>query len=324
MSKNSLDELSLRKEIAILWKKKFFIGGIAFIITVINVIWNSPPITHPEYRVRASFIPPNLARLRSNIFQRKDYLGVSIGARWDAEKFIEYLNSYDAFLYMKNKYDFIKMYNIDTSEAEDALLLEKTLWNEYQGHVEVRMSRFESVTIDVWNASPELAAKMANDLLDLANAYVENMSRRKEALKEVRKSFDKFQRFQKEVADSIAAIRNDVGVYDLRHLSEITASAVMKKYYGNPRKFNESYTPTLFREKLIEHNAKVMSQILDEITFREEELKSYPTYLTVVEHPVPNKIMKRPRRLFIAIGTMITATFLLSVIFLIYSKFKQE
>ncbi len=324
MNRNSLDELSLRKEIAILWKKKILIGGIALIMTIINVIWNSPPITTPEFQVEASFIPPNLVRLRSLIYQRKDYAGVSLGSRWDAEKIIEYLNSYEVYLYMRKKYNFIKMYNIDTSDVEDSLLLEKTIWQEYRGHVEIEMSPFESVNIQVWNANPQLASQMANDLLDLANEFVEKISRRKEALKNARKSFEKFQTFQKELSDSLAIIREKIGVYDFRHLSEKTAQAVMQKYYKNPKAYDKNYSSVLFTEKLSEHNAKIMSEILDEITFREEEIKSYPSYLTVINHAVPQKLKKRPKRLFIAIATFLTTAFLVSVILLIYSKFKPE
>jgi tyrosine-protein kinase Etk/Wzc len=155
--------------IAFVWKKRkpLIIVTIAAAIVSIAVSLMLPVY----YKATATVFPT-----RSNSV---DFQGtarnsvVEFGDEADAERLLQVLISPEIRDSLTNKYDLYEHYEIDSNESQARFKFQKA----YEGNVQFNRTRYNSITIDVFDTDPEVAADMANDIVRLVDTVMNRMIR---------------------------------------------------------------------------------------------------------------------------------------------------
>ena len=103
---------------------------------------------------------------------------VEFGGEDRAEQLIEILRSSRIKDRIIDKYNLQEHYEIDDDESNKKFKLNK----EYYEHFDFKRTKFGSIQIDVLDEDPELAAEMANDIVDLLDTVKNEMIRERTSL----------------------------------------------------------------------------------------------------------------------------------------------
>lgn len=155
--------------IGFLWKKRKPLIIITVAAAVISVAISL--MLTPYYKATATVFPT-----RSNSV---DFQGtarnsvVEFGDEADAERLLQVLISPEIRDSLTLKYDLYEHYDIDSNESQARFKFQEA----YEGNVQFNRTRYNSITIDVFDADPEVAADMANDIVRLVDTVMNRMIR---------------------------------------------------------------------------------------------------------------------------------------------------
>lgn len=100
---------------------------------------------------------------------------VEFGDEADAERLLQILISPEIRDSLTKKYDLYHHYDIDTAASQAKAKFQKA----YEGNVQFNRTRYNSITIDVYDKDPEQAADMANDIVRLVDTVMNKMIRQR-------------------------------------------------------------------------------------------------------------------------------------------------
>ncbi|MBD3637943.1 MAG: hypothetical protein HUJ25_11365 [Crocinitomicaceae bacterium] len=152
-----------------LWRKRkalIIITAVAFAVSIVVSL-----LMTPYYKATATVFPT-----RSNSV---DFQGtarnsvVEFGDEADAERLLQVLISPEIRDSLTKKYDLYEHYDIDSTESQARAKFQKA----YEGNVKFNRTRYNSITIDVYDKNPEIAADMANDIVRLVDTVMNRMIR---------------------------------------------------------------------------------------------------------------------------------------------------
>jgi len=98
---------------------------------------------------------------------------VEFGDEADAERLLQVLNSPEIRDSLTNKYNLYEHYDLEKDASQSRAKFQKA----YEGNVQFNRTRYNSITIDVYDAEPEIAANMANDIVRLVDTVMNRMIR---------------------------------------------------------------------------------------------------------------------------------------------------
>jgi LPS O-antigen subunit length determinant protein (WzzB/FepE family) len=98
---------------------------------------------------------------------------VEFGDEADAERLLQVLNSPEIRDSLTDKYNLYEHYDLDKEAGQARAKFQKA----YEGNVQFNRTRYNSITIDVYDADPEIAADMANDIVRLVDTVMNRMIR---------------------------------------------------------------------------------------------------------------------------------------------------
>jgi LPS O-antigen subunit length determinant protein (WzzB/FepE family) len=99
---------------------------------------------------------------------------VEFGDEADAERLLQVLISPEIRDSLTNKYKLYEHYDIDTTSGSGQ---KAKFQKAYEGNVQFNRTRYNSITIDVYDADPKIAANMANDVVRLVDTVMNRMIR---------------------------------------------------------------------------------------------------------------------------------------------------
>ncbi len=157
--------------LAFLWKNKkvlVIITGVAFVVSVVvslllTPLYLSTAVVFPTASSNVSFSEQRNVKAGSMDFGEED----------QAEQLVQILSSSRIKDKIVAKYDLLKHYEIDPNDENKNFKLNE----EYNDHFSFTRTKFGSIQIDVLDKDPELAAKMANDIVDLIDTVKNEMIR---------------------------------------------------------------------------------------------------------------------------------------------------
>ncbi len=141
-------------------RRKKFILVFCFAGFVSAIIFSGPAFIEPVYKSEVILYPPNTNS--NKILIEKD---PRFGSDDDVDQQIQILKSGLVRDSVIRKYDLMKHYNIDTTSALKIYSLTK----EYESNVHVERTRYNSVSVTVYDTDPLLAAAMANDIVKISD-----------------------------------------------------------------------------------------------------------------------------------------------------------
>lgn len=172
-SNSNMSELTKERSalLAFLWKNKkvlVIITGVAFVVSVVvslllTPLYLSTAVVFPTASSNVSFSEQRNVKAGSMDFGEED----------QAEQLVQILSSSRIKDKIVAKYDLLKHYEIDPNDENKNFKLNE----EYNDHFSFTRTKFGSIQIDVLDKDPELAAKMANDIVDLIDTVKNEMIR---------------------------------------------------------------------------------------------------------------------------------------------------
>lgn len=151
------------------WKKRKMLmltsGMTAVVAIVISLmikpLFLSTAIVFPTATSTVSFSEQRNAKASSMDFGEED----------QAEQLVQILQSSRIRDKVIQRFDLMKHYDIDPNDKNRNYKLMK----EYEGHIKFTRTKYGSIQIDVLDEKPELAAEIANKIVDLIDTVKNNM-----------------------------------------------------------------------------------------------------------------------------------------------------
>jgi uncharacterized protein involved in exopolysaccharide biosynthesis len=152
-----------------IWRKRkilILITGIAGVVsTVVSLMMT------PLYLSTAIVFPAATSTVSFSEQRNAKAAAMDFGEEEQSEQLVQILQSSRIRNKIVDQFDLMKHYDIDTNDANKHYKLMK----EYEGHFAFIRTRYGSIQIDVLDPNPQLAADMANKIVDLIDTVKNNM-----------------------------------------------------------------------------------------------------------------------------------------------------
>jgi uncharacterized protein involved in exopolysaccharide biosynthesis len=150
-----------------LWKKRKLLMIITSSAAVISVV--ASLMMTPYYKAQAVVFPTSSNSVDFQGNGRNSV--VEFGDEADAERLLQVLISPEIRDSLTLKYNLYEHYEIDTTASQSKAKFQEA----YEGSVQFNRTRYNSITIDVFDKDPEVAADMANDIVRLVDTVMNRM-----------------------------------------------------------------------------------------------------------------------------------------------------
>lgn len=176
------------------WRTFALVGAIAALLAA---VFSGPTFIKPRYRSSAIVYPVNLT---------------SYSQETRSDQLLQLLESNSIRDSLIRLHRLPEHYGIDTTEAPGLFYL----YNEYNDHVAIGKTRYESVQIEIEDEDPQVAQRMVLDLLDQGDKLARRLQREKS--QEVLRIADRELRQARHKLDSVEArldtLRRRTGLLD--------------------------------------------------------------------------------------------------------------
>lgn len=245
----------------------------------------------------------------------------------NTEQLLQWINSEEVKNAVAKKLDLLKHYDIDVADAKH-----QTWFNlKYKELISVNATLYESVEIAVKDQSPEMAKKIAQEIIDQTNILITQI--KKERLKEYIHNNEQELNVTSKQIDSlkymINSIRNEYNIVDAHYQSKY-----LIKESTNGKNLSEKNTKTL--DGLLKNKVELLrlEQVLTaQITYYNElrtniqkyhlDLANDISFTNVVSKPTLPDSKCYPIRSLIVVIFVVSALFIASLVIILQNTKKQ-
>ncbi|MBL0046721.1 MAG: hypothetical protein IPP32_01290 [Bacteroidetes bacterium] len=177
-------------------------------IVVIAILASTPYFIPPQYKSEVIFYPPNTSS--NKILIQND---VRFGSDKEIDQHIQLLKSSLVRDSVIKKFQLILHYNIDTLEKDWAFQLNE----EYDENITIARTRYNALAVSVIDTDPKLAARIANDMVNIADGIKATILRKnlQAALKDLELDYNKKVKEFDVFADNINKLVRDRNIPNL-------------------------------------------------------------------------------------------------------------
>lgn len=292
MNLKEANRYSLKTEVLLLWKYRKLVVGLTSIVLALAIVYVL--VVPPEYMSTAEMIPPSFKQVKSLNFLKSRFEGFGTAEEEDLERLTASLRSDSAFYHITRKLNLEKHYRVDHISDKGART--KALRNKYDSNISVRITGFSTVQVTVYDEVPEKAAAIANEFITYANDFAESVAGRKAGIRELEKSINYLEAEHKKLQDTLAKLRSEYRLYHLDNMSETFSQQIALDAFKKPQ-FSANYDRLLSGEHRLRYYDDMITTMQNELTFRRENLATYPQIVDVVNSGTPSYVRARPKRL---------------------------
>ncbi len=320
MSQNQ--NLNSEELLTFLWRKRkilIIVGVSAFVLSIIGSL-----LMPNYYMARAIVFPTQSNSVNFNTNGRTSV--VEFGDESDAERLLQVLISPEIRDSLTKKYDLYNHYDIDTAESHAKFEFQKL----YEQNVIFSRTRYNSISIDVYDKEPVVATNMANDIVRLVDTAMNRMIKERaigpmwavqEEVKLIKQEMGDYSDKLRLYSDSGVVSKDERGDLYANYLTALKAgqhelAKEIKAKIDYSQKYGSDYD---LYENLTIYFGERYSNILD----ANDQAKQYAStnIQQTIRHSmaeVPDKKAK-PKRSIIVIGATIAA-----IVFAIFFLLAQE
>jgi len=294
------------------WKTFALVGVLAFALAA---VFSGPSFIKPRFRSSAIVYPVNLT---------------SYSQETRSDQLLQLLESNSIRDSLIRIHHLAEHYDIDTARAPGLF----HLYNEYNDHVTISKTRYESVQIEIEDEQPQVAQRMVLDLLDQADKLARRLQREKSA--EVLRIAEMEMAQAKGKLDSVStrllSLRQETGLLNYDVQTEQVTRGYMSMLGSGGSSAGREEARTLLKSlgdrggelhALSNLSAAYLNLYIDRQTTFEKVLTDVNkelTYTNVVVYPeVPDKKVY-PIRWLIVLFATVSAVFLAFVLLLIQGQ----
>jgi len=215
-SENKNLDLNTRDLIRVLFNYKKVLILITLLALVASTI--AAFIIKPKFKSTAIIYPPVANQASKELFTLMKQEGLTVfGETEEAEQFLQILTSRTLKDSVINKLNLMDHYGIQPNERYAKF---KT-YERYEDNIRVKPTQYQSVAIEVLDRNPEMAAKMANTVVDLSDSIMRSVKAQvaQKALLALEAQFEKGLQEMQVLEDSLSNVMLK-GVVDLKKQSE--------------------------------------------------------------------------------------------------------
>lgn len=312
--------LNLRDEIDRLWHRKWWIIGSTTLAFVLAFVFTLPHFMPYEYRSTAAFIPPGIEYVNSINFRPGAYKGLGAPEDEDLELMAGLLTSDSVRNYIVKKFDLLERYGL--ADMTDRNQQQRKLQDQYDYNVEVGLTRWSTVEVNVYDTDPHVARDIAREFLVLANNAVEDIAKRRVGIVAAQRQVDSIAVRIAEIQDTLSAIRRNYRVFDLAELGDVSAAQIQSAILTP--EFGRYYDFVVQHEELLDYLSEIHTQLVQEIYFRKQHLENFPMLINVVSEPVVNYAKERPKRMLLVLLAAFGAFALVSLSVLVFDRKRAQ
>ncbi len=304
------------------WKKPLIIVSVAaFVISIIASL-----LMTDMYKSTVTLFPStnnSISKpLIGTIPVRDDIL--KFGEKEEAEQTLQILKSDQIRNRTVQNLNLIEYYNIDTLQPKwKAKLIEV-----FQGNITFNITKFSAVEIEVLDKSPEMAAKIANEIAFLIDTVKNDMQRKtaQKALSLVQEKYDDQIKHIKILEDSLKILMG-YGIIDyesqVERYTEQLSIAILQNKTNAIKTLEEKLTVfskygSLFfnlRERLLVET-KQLSFLLSKLQEAKLDANNQLSHIFIIDYATPADKKHSPKRMIIVLISVMSA-FLLTFVFLL-------
>jgi tyrosine-protein kinase Etk/Wzc len=308
-----------------IWKKRkslLIVTGIATILALVVSLLMKPLFLSTALVFPAATSSVSFSEQRNATASSMDF-----GVEEQAEQLVQILQSSRIREKVITKFDLMNHYGIDSTDENKNYKMMK----EYEGHISFIRTRYGSIQIDVLDEKPELAAEIANKIVDLIDTVKNSMisERTMPAFEVNKRKRDLLDQDLKTILVQLDSL-GEKGVISMEGRTNLFTALVESKSEKD-REFlkkqidvNLLYGPRFDGlEEMRDEKIEKLEKFLDSYEQAESDAYANYTHKFIVERAVVADKKDKPKRMIIvilaAIGTFIFMVFLL----LINEKIKE-
>jgi tyrosine-protein kinase Etk/Wzc len=307
-----------------IWKKRKFIGVVTLSVAILTTI--ASLFMTPLFLSTAIVFPAATSTVSFSEQRNAKASSMDFGEEEQAEQLVQILSSSRIRDLVVNRFDLMKHYEIDENDPTKYYKLGQA----YGNHINFTRTKYGSIQIDVLDEDKELAAEIANKIVDLIDTVKNQM------VKERTIPAFEINKRKKQIIESTLFIVNHkldslskIGVVTAEARANLfqaynDASGDDKAYFKNQLEVNAKHGAE-FEALMTLRDEKTVKLAEFEDSYEQAESDAYTDFnhKFVVERAVVADKKDKPKRAIIVIVTTIISFILLIFILLIQDKFKQ-
>ena len=323
------EQIEIEKErqnlLLFIWKKRkpiILVTGIASVLALVVAMLMKPlflstAIVFPAATSSVSFSEQRNAKASSMDF----------GEEEQAEQLVQILQSSRIREKVITQFGLMEHYGIDSTDVNKNFKMMK----EYEGHISFTRTRYGSISIDVLDENPELAAEIANKIVDLIDTVKNTMinERTMPAFEVNKRKRDLLDQDLKTILVQLDTLA-EKGVISIEGRTNLYTAFVEAKSAQDREFLKKQIDVNLLYgarfdglEQMRDEKIVKLEKFLDSYEQAESDAYANFTHKFIVERAVVADKKDKPKRLIIvllaAMGTFVFMVFLL----LINEKFKE-
>ena len=323
------EQIEIEKErqnlLLFIWKKRkpiILVTGIASVLALVVAMLMKPlflstAIVFPAATSSVSFSEQRNAKASSMDF----------GEEEQAEQLVQILQSSRIREKVITQFGLMEHYGIDSTDVNKNFKMMK----EYEGHISFTRTRYGSISIDVLDENPELAAEIANKIVDLIDTVKNTMinERTMPAFEVNKRKRDLLDQDLKTILVQLDTLA-EKGVISIEGRTNLYTAFVEAKSSQDREFLKKQIDVNLLYgarfdglEQMRDEKIVKLEKFLDSYEQAESDAYANFTHKFIVERAVVADKKDKPKRLIIvllaAMGTFVFMVFLL----LINEKFKE-
>ena len=170
MSENTVDFQDESQNLLLfIWRKRIIIiiiSAIAFVASIVVSLFMTP-----LYKSTAIVFPTATSTVSFSEQRNAKASSMDFGEEEQAEQLLQILQSSRIRDRIVERFDLFKHYDIDPKDENRYF----KLGQEYSSHIQFTRTKYGSISIDVLDREPELAAEIANKIVDLIDTVKNDM-----------------------------------------------------------------------------------------------------------------------------------------------------
>lgn len=304
------------------WKRPLIIISIiAFIVSVVVSL-----LITDMYKSTVTMFPKAISSISRPLIGNTPYKEdiLKFGEKEEAETLMQILKSDNIRNQTIKKLDLVTYYKIDTLQPKwKAKLIEV-----FQGNITFNITKFSAVEIEVLDKSPEMAAKIANEIANLVDVTIMEMQKEtsQQAFTLVQKKYDDQVKYVNTLQDSLK-IYMELGIIDyesqVERYTEQLSIAILQGKNSAIKSLEEKLDIfakhgakfTKFRD-LFSYENKQLAFLKSKLEEAQLDANNLLSHKFILDYATPADKKHSPKRMLIVLISVMSA-FLLTFIFLL-------
>lgn len=305
--------------VAVLFKWKYHLIIITAVAAILAILFSSPMFITPKFKSFAVIYPSNI-----NPYSEES----------ETEQMLQLLQSRDIKDSVIKRFDLAAHYKIDSNYK----YFYTTLLYEYDQHVTIKKTMYESVEIEVFDKSPDTACLLVNAIMDFYNQKVRVLHKDKwlEVVKIYEDQLTRKHVYIDSLKGELRILGEKYGLYEYESQSEEITRGLLKTVMGasasqiNSRevaklnKAMESKAGDLISlVELLRNEARTYADIKLEYEQATRFYTDKLTFINEVSPPYPADKKSYPIRWLIVVITCIATLFFAALIIILFENFHE-